>query len=199
MTLTPPPPPSKEDEVDDESDPPQWRNSRAREYLMGLIMAGKIPSKDAIKPKQVYDQYLKHRREFKHFQNYTELQFAGKLKYLRDKFEEKQDRRKEDAAAFAHDRTIFPARTQDTKGRPIWAGSETQRLLREDIKAGKHKKIKPKYLYESREEFYDRGFDQDFFRNKIYQEEKALKRVAWVKDKAEKKKKKEEKKKKTKK
>jgi hypothetical protein len=186
----------EEEEYEDESEeemeeeksnnkPPEWKKSKARDYLYGLLARGELPDRHAIKPKQVFDDYCKDRPEFKYFQNYKEIKFASKLLYLRKMVEARTDRSKEDAAALAHDRLIFPPPTEDIKGRPIWAGSRAQKHLIDDIKNGKHKTMKPRLLYELREEYYE-NYDQDFFREKIYQEVKALKRVAWVKAKAEK-------------
>lgn len=185
-------PEQQEDEGIDDGPAPEWKNSRARDYLYGLIVDRKIPGRDDITPRAVFDNYCKMRPEFKHFQDYKQIKFADKLRYLRNKISEKEDRSKVDADAFAHDRLIFPAHTQDTKGRPIWAGSKAEELLRKDIQDGKNKEMKPRFLYELREE-YNENYDLDFFRNKIYQVEKALKREAYVKAKSDKKKKKKKK------
>ena len=152
--------------------------------MYGLLVRGELPDRKTIKPREVFDVYCKDRPEFKHFQDYTSLKFPGKLKYLRDMTEARSDRSKADAVSLAHDRLIFPAPLKDTMGRPMWAGSRAQKLLIEDIKNGVHETMKPKGLYESREE-YNENYDQDFFREKIYQEVKALKRAEWVKAKAE--------------
>lgn len=167
----------------EDNKPPEWRKSKARNYLCSLLATGELPDRHSIKPKEVFDKYCKQRPEFKHFQDYKDLKFASKLLYLRNMMKDRSDRSKEDAAALAHDRLIFPPPTEDTKGRPIWAESRAKNLLVEDIKNGKHKTMKPKVLYESRDE-YHADYDQDFFREKIYQEVKALKRVAWVKAKS---------------
>lgn len=170
-------------EEDDKA--PEWRNSKAKEYLYGLLLRGEIPGPNDIKPRAVFDQYCKDRPEFRHFQDYRDLSFATKLRYLRAKAEERGNRSKEDAEALAHDRAIFPVPTEDTMKRPMWQGSEAQRLLRQDIENGKHKQMKPKLLYETKEE-YNEVYSLDFFREKIYQEVKALKRLTWVKNKDEK-------------
>lgn len=167
----------------------EWRKSKARAYLFGLLVDGKLPGRDEITPKQVFDNYCKDRPEFNHFQDYTALKFASKLMYLRNTTKTKSDRSQVDAAALARDRLIFPSPLEDTKGRPMWQGSEAQKLLIQDIKNGRHKAMKPKLLYESRDKYHE-DYDQDFFRERIYKEVKALKREAWVKAKAEKKKKK---------
>lgn len=176
----------EEEEEEEDDKPPEWRNSKARDYLYGLLKDKRIPGRHDIKPKQVFEEYCISRPEFKHFQDYKALGFASKLMYLRNKLDERTGRAQEDAEALAHDRLIFPPHTEDTKGRPVWAGSRSQELLRKDIAEGKHNVMKPKDLYETREDYYEL-FDPDFFRNKIYQEVKAAKRVVWVTEKAEKK------------
>ena len=55
--------------------------------------------------------------------------------------------------------------------------------------------MKPQFLYAESEEYYE-NFDLDFFRDKIYQEEKAAKRLVWVKQKEQEKEKKKKGKKK---
>ena len=181
----------EEEKEKDADKPPDWSKSKARDYLCGLILSGKLPDRKKIKPKAVFQDYCKNRPEFKHFQDYKALKFAEKLLRLRNQLEAKADRSKEDDAAFKHDREIFPPRTEDTKGRPVWAGSKAQELLRQDIIDGKHKEKKPKYLYETQAEYFE-NYELEFFQNKIYQEEKAIKREAWVIAKAEKNKKKKE-------
>ncbi|CAB9527363.1 unknown protein [Seminavis robusta] len=180
---------NKEADKNDAEKAPTWTKSKAKDTLYDMIVTGKVPSKEEITPKELFEQYLKHLPEYKYFQDYTALGFASKLGYLRDKAAERQDRSRDDAKALEHDRLIYPPRTEDTKGRPIWEGSPAQEQLRKDIKAGKQKDLFPRHLYESQQVYYE-NYDLDFFRNKIYQVEKAMKRVAWVKATDEKKKKK---------
>ena len=118
--------------------------------------------RDTMTPKDIFDNYCKDRPEFRHFQNYKDIKFATKLPYLHKKNMAKNDRAREDAAALAHDQLIFPPRTKDANGHPIWAGSEAQRLPRHGIMNGKHLALKPKLRYESREQYHE-TFDQDIF------------------------------------
>ena len=48
--------------------------------MFELCLKGDIPDADAIKPKIVFETYLKHLPEFRHFQDYTGLDFATKLR-----------------------------------------------------------------------------------------------------------------------
>lgn len=170
---------------------PEWKNSEARNFLYGLLIRNELPGRLDITPREVFDNYCKNRLEFRLFQDYQALNFANKLRNLRDKVEVKSTRASEDAQFLAHDRLIFPPSTEDTKAQPWWPESEAQALLRQDINDKKHENLRPKELYETREEYYS-NYSLDFFRNKIYQEIKAKKREAWINDKAEKKKNKEE-------
>jgi hypothetical protein len=92
---------------------------------------------------------------------------VGKLAYLRDKAEERSNRASEDSSAYQHDRLIFLAPTEDMNGRLIWKGLTAQALLQKAIKENKKrvaegkKALKPKEIYESKEEFYDK-YDLDF-------------------------------------
>ena len=83
----------------------------------------------------------------------------------------------------AHDRAIFPEPTHDTKGQPKWKGSKAQELLRKDMERWKNQKVKPKTIYNEREEYYDH-YTLDFIRNKFCQEDKFNKRQAWLEAKA---------------
>jgi hypothetical protein len=111
----------------------KWGDSEARKYLYNLLVDKKIPGRDDIKPKAVFEQYCQHRPEFKDYQDYKKLDFASKLLYLRNKAELRGNRAARDDTCLKHDREIFPAPTCDTKGNPNWAGSKAQEQLRKDI------------------------------------------------------------------
>jgi hypothetical protein len=131
-------------------------------------------------PKAVYTTYLQDLPEFLDYQDYTALNFAGKLKSARERACKKKDRASEDADFFAHDRKIFPRATVDWKGEEYWKGSAAHKALVEDIKAGKHRTHKPKALHASRDIYITQCADKDRFRNRIYQEEKAIKRIQYI-------------------
>ena len=76
----------------------------------------------------------------------------------------------------------------------MWQGSLAQALLQADIEAKKHKQMKPKILYESKAAHHE-NYSLDFFRDRIYQEEKARKCEAYLEEKREKKEKEEKEKK----
>lgn len=162
-------------------DPTVWKTSAARDFLFELVSDENFPGPKEIKPRKVFDDYCKDRPEFQHFQDYTAIKFADKLRQARTRANKKKDRATEDAEFLAHDRLIFPEPTITIHGEPKWKGSNAHKLLIQDIKDGKHKTMKPRLLYELREEYQD--YDPDRFRNRIYQEVKAIKREEWVKQK----------------
>jgi hypothetical protein len=160
-----------------------WRDSAAEDFLYSLLVEGMIPGKDDIRPKQVFEQYCKVCPEFEPFQDYTN--FANRLRALREKaVKRSDDRATDDAANFTHDRQIFPAPTEDTNGNAMWQKSKAQELLQQDMAEGKHKVLKPKALYETREEYYE-NYSLDFFRRRIYQETRAKKHRKHVQDKTD--------------
>ena len=53
------------------------------------------------------------------------------------------------------------------RGEPHWEGSAAKAFLREDMEQGKHKTMRPRVLYESREQY--EMYELKVFRDKIYQ------------------------------
>lgn len=80
-----------------------------------------------------------------------------------------------DAAGLERDRKIYPMSTHNDRGEPMWYRSDAQKLLREDMKAGKHKEMTPSQLRDSREEY--KQFSAKVFRDHIPQ---STKRKKWV-------------------
>ena len=185
----------EEDEeiVEVELEAPDWKQSKARDYLFKLCLDPNFPSQDDIRPKQVWEEdpwKVKERPEFVWFQDYSK--FAERLRSARARAGKKTLRAKADAEALKHDRRIFPERTEDAKGEPIWQGSKAQELLRRDLRDEAKMKLRPKLLQLEEEEYLE--FSLENFRNRIYSERKAMQRIVYIKKR--KAKKKEDKKKK---
>ena len=147
--------------------PPPWRNSDAKKQLERDILDGKTDNKF---PKQVY----KMRAEYKQykFQN-----FSPNFTRLKNTLKALQDRADEDEAAFLHDEALN-LRT-NSKQYPRWGGTVAERLLKIDIKAGKHKTMKPRELQSTRLEYSP--YPLKVFRDHIQQELRArLERSYWL-------------------
>ena len=172
----------EEDKDDEDEEVPEWGKSKARDYLLSLCMRPDFPSKDDIKPKQVWEELpwrVKDVPEFRFFQDYKN--FATRLRQARARAEKKTGRANEDAAFLRHDREIYPERTEDFNGEPIWQGSKAQELLRRDLKDKEKMQLRPKQLQLQEEEYME--FALKNFRNRIYSERKAMQRIVYIKKK----------------
>ncbi|CAB9507098.1 hypothetical protein SEMRO_292_G109770.1 [Seminavis robusta] len=160
---------------------PPWKDSPARTLLYNLIADGQI--EDGDDPKEVYDTHCKDADEFKPYP-FSDT-FIGRLKRLLLRIKEKDSQSARDATALVHDRQIFAQPTQDVWGEPMWQGSVAQEKLMDDIEAGKHLELLPRFLHATRDEY--KVYALERFRDRIYQECKKMKREAFLFDKTEKK------------
>jgi len=73
------------------------------------------------------------------------------------KFLKKMAKNKEivefDEACLRHDRMVIPPKMTTKNGAPRWDRHPARKFLKQDIAAGKHKKMKPKVLHLSRKEY----------------------------------------------
>jgi hypothetical protein len=122
----------------------KWKDSRAKKKLTKDILSGKVPPE--WKPKRV----LATRSEL--YKPY-EKNFGNNLRNLRKSLIAQQDRADEDDAAVWHDLNLFPRSNNDPRGYPRWHGSAAQRLLKEDISAGKHIRLLPREIQKTRDEY----------------------------------------------
>jgi hypothetical protein len=89
-----------------------------------------------------------------------------------------------ESAALANDRRIHPKKVLNPRGEPRWEGSETVRLLRLDMDAGKHHTMTPLELRQTRRQY--RNYPRGVFRGHIEQEERARKYIVYLKRKQQK-------------
>ena len=143
-----------------------------RALLENGIKNGAIP--DDMLPRDVFARYA-HQHEFSMLEKNDPATFARHLKSLRKSIKNVAQRgvnnaqyTAADAAALAHDRAIYPERTQNDRGEQLWHNSKAKFLLRDDLAAGKYKKGKPQELREMRDKYKE--FDHHKFAKKIHQE-----------------------------
>ena len=149
--------------------PPRWIKSKAKGLLEEDLKSGRIPLDDAdMTAEEVYMQ----RTEFAEFKF---EQFETNLDSLRKVHLDKIDRANSDSAALAHDRgpNCRPKKTHNYRGEPRWDGGEAERLLKLDITANKHKRMKPELLRLTKIAYQQ--YDLKVFRDHIDQELKARK------------------------
>jgi len=142
----------------------KWATSTAKRLLTDDIINGNVthdmPAKEVYmwRPEYAATEWQK---------------FPRRLRDLRKQLNVGKTKANKDAEALAHDRQLFPKKTHSTLNLPNWDQSDAQRLLKEDIDNNKHKVMKPKELYESRNEY--QVFSLDVFRGHIHQEVKTRK------------------------
>jgi hypothetical protein len=73
-----------------------------------------------------------------------------------------------ESESLAHDRRLFPRQAKNNRGEPVFDLSVAKLLLRADIKEGKHNRMMPSQLQNSRVEYHP--FDARKFKHRIYQE-----------------------------
>ena len=76
-------------------------------------------------------------------------------------------------SALEHDRRLNPRRTKNARGEPVFDSTKAKAFLKEDVKDGKHKRMKPCQLQKTRKVY--QLFRLDIFRQRIYQEVRAQK------------------------
>jgi hypothetical protein len=142
---------------------PGWRNSEAKKVLLQFIECGDIPRDGSMPPKIVWNAFCLPRREFLRF---TYKRFPPRLRSLLDSYNECVLHSARDFAAMINDRLLFPP---VATRKPLWEGSEGQRLLKLDVDEKKHETMTPKQLYQTRPEYFEHN-TLLVFRNHIYQE-----------------------------
>ena len=142
-----------------------WQNSAAKKYLKECVANGTIPVD--MPPREAFKlmpaEFLSYDSTYK--------KFTSRLRNLKNDLIDKKNRKKIDAAAFLHDRAIYPRPTKNAAGEPQWCDSLAGQLLKLDIKEGRHKALEPKLLYTTRPEFAPYSLEN--FRGHIYQEVRA--------------------------
>ena len=160
--------------ADEEYDGPDpWEFSEAKKLLERDIIAGLVGSvATGLAPKQVYAMR-------KEYADYEYPLFVRRLYSLRVKYEQLLDLAAEDEEALAHDLQL--GLRINSKPYPRWPGSDAERLLTQDIKAGKHLEMKPRQLQASRPEYAPWALFPKVFRDHIHQELRAqLERPYWL-------------------
>ena len=164
---------------------PKWADSEAKEYVYDLLLDGTIPLDYATKrggvgPKKTHDTHCLGKPTFDHFP--YQPHFSSRLRTLREKVMERDNRADRDAEALAHDRTFFPEPTLNTKGQPHWPTSSAMSRLTRDIDKKRHLRMTKKKLYLSRPEHWQK-YDLRTFRQHVHQEIRSRKFEKYIRDK----------------
>ncbi|GAX17650.1 hypothetical protein FisN_UnNu084 [Fistulifera solaris] len=165
-----------------------WIKSKAKKQLVNDLVSGHVPiDSTKMSAEEVYN--LSDRREL--FQQFAFKNFSPNLKRLRKEHLELYASAAADEDALRRDRTVFPKQVIDRRGKPVWDGSEAQRLLRCDVRAKLDESLGFKKLYLSNLAY--QVFDRSTFRQHIGQEKRRELFIAYLKSKKLKKSKKSKK------
>lgn len=163
----------------------KWRKSRAKKLLYNDLLDGVVPMEqqdaNGNETMSIEDIYMIHEE----FLLYDFDKFKNRLKALRKKILELNDRSAEDEQAFENYKANHQPSLFSHKGYAQYQGSTTQELLLDDLDAFMNDPtMKPKDLWMSRKE-YMREFPLDAFRDKIYQEIRTAKYIRTLKARSE--------------
>jgi len=149
--------------------PPKWGNScPAKIELREGILAGRYPG--TMTAESIYGSSLL-------FRQYKWENFKTNLANLRAALAREISRASVDAVNLAADRQHYPPVTTAAQGYPIWAGSEAELLLKQDVDNNLHLTSKPKQLRLSRSEYQE--WPLPVFRDHITQEIRKRKTQAY--------------------
>lgn len=154
---------TSEKQSTDEDKEPQWKNSVAKKLLYKDIKEGRVPLNSREMPLQ--EIYCMHPE----YADYKYEKFSSRVSSTRKTIRKNILRAEEDKAAFDLYVENNEVSYHSHKGYIQWQGSESQRLLRDDITDGLVEQMGKMELWESRRE-YQGEFPLKVFRDKIYQE-----------------------------
>jgi hypothetical protein len=155
-----------------------WRNSKAKALLKIDMVSGEIPLENEEMPAE---EVFQRRPEY----SATEWKlFPSRLRGLRKAVGFRIQEARDDAAALAHDRQLYPVSELDSRGEYKWHGSEAESYLKLDIElivrdGLRHDPyVTPLNLWLSRLEY--QIFHPDKFANHFYQAFKKVKFTNFV-------------------
>lgn len=145
-----------------------WVKSRSRDIILDDLIAGIIPhDPDECSPEFAWNTWYCFIPEIiEEKVTYEQFQKQFKAHQLQITKKKKQSNREE--AAYRRHVDMYPRRTHNSRGEPVFDVHEAKDLLREDVRVGKHKQLTPIELRNSRPEYQD--FKLKIFCQRIYQE-----------------------------
>lgn len=152
-----------------------WTSDPARALLKHEVKMGRIPL-EAQSDADIERAFNHHPEIAKSDRG----KFPARLKSIRNEVSKKKAAAQADKRSLDHDRGLYPKKAVDpVTGKVRWDGSPAQTLLKEDVANGKHLRLKPRALHDSRPEY--KAFDLDTFRGHIYREKDRHKFSGYVK------------------
>ena len=157
-----------------------WRNSAVREIILDDLYTGTLSlDNNEVSAEEAWRVYS----EMPEFNLVQFDQFKRQLKAHRTQVKTKAESSIAEIAALHYDRELYPRPTHNKKGHPIFRQSESQELLRKDMKDGLHKIMSPMELQQTRIE-YAQWLKREF-KQRIYQEIRYQKFINYLQAKRE--------------
>jgi hypothetical protein len=128
-----------------------WRSSAAREILLDDLLPpdGILFGKDHVAPEEVWEFY----KEQEGFQNVVFDQFQERLKSHRKQVSKTYVKSREEEAALARDRHIYPRQPTNNMGELVFDMTPARDLMREDVALKRHIGLTPSQLQRTRPEY----------------------------------------------
>ena len=139
----------------------EWEKSKSKAILRRDLLNNTI--KPEMKPKQIFEMHPEEHGKWE-YANWT-----NNLRNLQAAYNRDNGRMVQDCLSYGHDPAIVNSLrlASADPGKIPWHKSEAFKSLKEDVRAGEHKKKKPKDLRQTKEEY--KAFELDEFRSHIYQ------------------------------
>lgn len=151
--------------------PYEWKNSPAKEVLEDDFQSGMLPLENTeMTARQAWDLVYSHLIEF-HGVSYD--QYYQNFQAIRKRTKKQRANSGWMVSALQHDRQLHPRKTKNACGKPVFDKTKAKEFLKQDVKDGKHKRMKPRQLQKTRKVYMI--FRLDIFRQRIYQEVRAQK------------------------
>jgi hypothetical protein len=143
----------------------KWRASKARIVLMQDLIDGILPVESSrISAEDAWDIY----KTMEEFATVVFSQFKARLQDHRKQISDNKIRAARELEFLVHDKSLFPRQKVNHRGELVFDLHPAKRLLRADIKAGKHLSMTPQELHVTNGAY--QMFTLDIFRMRIYQE-----------------------------
>ena len=155
-----------------------WRNSEAKKILLYELEKGYLTvHAEDLGPKEAWEKRYKHVDEFR---DVSYEQFRDRLRDHRNQVKRLLKYSLDEQAGMVQDRKIFPRKSHNRKGEPVFDMDEAKRLLRDDVANGKHKEMTAEQLRNTRPSVYGR-FSKRIFELRIHQEVRRNKFINYLK------------------
>ncbi len=163
--------------ADGEDEKIDWKKHPGKQFLKQAFKEGTIPFDYSmtIGPREVWDTHCKNHPALGGAGMKYGTAFTRRLGTVCTHFCKQQARAIADQECFDLARKNHPIKTHNHRGELRWAGSEAQRLLKQDMKEGKHVQYfgHPQEFRATRPEYQE--YAKETFRKHIHQEKRLWK------------------------